>query len=42
MLGRQVDLVRLCGLAEELNLEIIPADVGGDYKVMDKFGREGT
>ena len=34
-IGRKPDLVRLCELAEELNLEIIPADDGGDYQVMD-------
>ncbi|XP_078312870.1 prominin-1-A-like [Crassostrea virginica] len=37
-LGRKLDFVRLCELAEELNL-IIPADDWGDYKVMDKRRR---
>ena len=32
-------MVRLCELAEELNLEIIPVDDVGDYKIMDKRRR---
>ena len=37
-LGGKLDFVRLCELAEELNL-IIPADDWGDYKVMCKRRR---